>query len=342
MTFRWLTLIFVLGFGTIVEGEDRVSYRPEGATSVFTLVGEVLDYSGKELTIRPTEGIPQSIPVEDVVEVQTHYDPDHLAAIESFRTGHVNEAIPLLKAALKREPRRWVEREILAWLTRCSLRKNDPITALTYFREIVKSDPMTQHWGLAPIEWMPRQTASHLAQAAKPLLVETRASVRFLGASLLLFHPELGTTAKRELDSLARIPNRHISKLARAQLWRHSIAVNDVTINRLHVWQEEVNDLPIELRAGPQFLVARGYEQLGSLRLASAEYLKLTILYPENEPLVARATLEAAEALGKTGLTQEASVLYRELLTRFPQSDAARIARTQTSAVQLEPSSAVK
>ena len=343
VTCRLLIAVWLISCGCgFVEAEDRVSYRPEGATSVFILVGEIVSSTGQELEIRPTGGVPVRIPITNVVEVQTHYDPDHLAGIELFRAGRIEEAIDALHAGLEREPRNWVDREILAWLVRCHLRQNDEIAALNDFRQIVLSDPYTRHWGLAPMEWLPRQVNHPLSQSAKSLLVDTRPGLRLLGASLLLFDPELSTTARREMDDLCKNLNSHIADLARAQMWRVALANREVTRDRLQRWHDQIDDLPAELRPGPQYLLAKGYQQLGFPRLAAAEYLKLTILYSDNEALTARATLEAADALQETGLTQGASVLYRELLTRFPESNAAKNAPASSTANQAAPSEATQ
>ncbi|TWT58087.1 hypothetical protein KOR42_14580 [Thalassoglobus neptunius] len=314
---------------SIVFAQDRVTYLPEGAAAPITLVGEVLDSTGEELRLRPSGGIPQSIPADRVVEIETHYDPSHLKGIEFFQNDQLQEAEEAFRAALKREPREWVDRELLAWLTRSYLREGQLTAALQSFRELVSSDPLTRHWGLAPLEWSSRQVSGGLRQAAKPLVVESRATDRLLGASLLMFDPIAGPAARAELNDLARNTNPRISKLARSQLWRLTLSTGEVTQNRLINWQDDIDALPVGLRAGPQFLLAKGYEQIGLPRLAAAEYLKLTILYSEHEVLTAAATLEAARLIGETGLTQEADLLYRELLARFPRSDAAKLAKNQ-------------
>lgn len=309
--------------------QDRVTYLPDGAAAPFTLVGEVLDSTGEELRMRPSGGLPQSIPADSVVEIETHYDPSHLKGIEFFQNDQIQDAETAFREALKREPREWVDRELLSWLTRCYLREGQLTAALQTFRELVSSDPLTRHWGLAPLEWSSRQVSASLRQAAKPLVVESRATDRLLGSSLLLFDPIAGPAARAELNDLARNTNPRISRLARAQLWRLTVSNGDVTQNRLINWQNDIDALPAGLRAGPQYLLARGYVQIGLPRLAAAEYLKLTILYSEHEVLTASATLEAARLIGETGLTQEADLLYRELLARFPRSEAAKLAKNQ-------------
>lgn len=308
-------------------GEDRVTYRPSGSSRPITVVGDIIDYTGRDLTLHAVGGSPQLIDADEITAVKTHYDPVHMAALEEYQAGRLTGALAKFIAASEREPREWVDREIAAWIVRCSLVLENQETALRYFREIIKSDPDTRHWGLAPLIWSPVIISEGLRGSLRSLLVSSRAGDRFLAASILLFDGTSGTLAERELNDLASDPNPRISRLARAQLWRIALANSEVTENILQSWREQIADLPESLRPGPQYLLARGYLHLGEPRLAAAEFLKLSILYTSHDALTARATLEAAEAIERTGLTQEANLLYRELLMRFSASPEAKIAR---------------
>lgn len=322
-----ICVLLAMAFLSMAAAEDRVTFRPAGASRPITVVGDIIDYTGRNLTMRALGGIPQSIPAEDVIAVKTHYDAVHREGIEAYNAGQIEKAFSKFLTAYDREPREWVDREIAAWIVRCSLSQGDSISALQYFRTLAKSDPYTRHWGVAPLVWAPVSISETLRKTARPMLVSSYSSERLLAASLLLFDGTSGTIAKRELNDLASDPNPRISRLARAQLWRVAIAENRVTKNILHDWREQIDRLPEALRPGPQYMLGRGYAHLGEQRLAAAEFLKLTILYTSNDALTARATLEAAEAIERTGLTQEANLLYRELLVRFPMSRESKIAR---------------
>ncbi|MDA7503793.1 hypothetical protein N8553_02285 [bacterium] len=328
---RFITgLLFAYLFAMInnyCRAEDRVSYRLNGASKPITLIGEIIDYDGRDLTLRSLSGNPQYIAADDVVEVKTHYDDAHREGIEAFQAAKYDEAITKLISAYDREPREWVDREIASWIVRTSLLRNDFRTAFRYFNAIIKSDPYTRHWGVAPLVWSPVNITDDIRKPLRASLLSARADERFLAASILLFDGTSGRLAERELGVLASDPNPRISRLARTQLWRVALANQEVTENILQGWREQIEQLPESMRPGPQYLLGRGYLLIGEQRIAAAEFLKLTIIYTNHEALTARATLEAAEAIEKTGLTQEANILYRELVIRFPTTSEAKIAR---------------
>lgn len=318
---------------TCVRAEDRVTYHPSGSSRPITMVGDIFEYTGEVLRMKALGGTTQVIPAEDIVAVKTHYDVAHREGLDAYEAGRIEEALSKFLTAYDREPREWVDREIASWLVRCSLRNDDQLSALRFFRELVKSDPTTRHWGIAPLVWSPVSLTNELRETARPLLASQHAAERLLAASILLFDTDFGRRAERELNDLASDPNPRLSRLARAQLWRIALARNEVTENILQNWRDQINGLPVPLRPGPQYLLGRGYAHLGEQRLAAAEFLKLTIVYANHDALTARATLEAAEAIERTGLTQEANVLYRELLQRFPNSTESTVAREKLSAV---------
>lgn len=315
-----------------VAGQDKVTFRPDENSRPVVLIGEVLDYTGRGLTFRPTGGTPRTVPADHIDAIETHYDPGQLQGLDLFRRGETQAAQAKFREALKRDQREWVKREILSWLVRCAVRERDLPGAFMTFRELVLSDPETRHWGVAPLVWSPLSLSEALKSEGRQLLVAPRASDRLLGASLLLLDPVYGTPAERELSSLARDSNPRISSLARAQLWRLQLASRQISSETLESWASHVAYLPRTLRAGPQYLVARGYEVRGEPRRAAAEYLWVSQIYTENEQLAARATLDAAEASRGAGLTREADVLYREILSRFGWSPEAASARERLNA----------
>lgn len=317
--------LLILGHSTFAE--DRITYRPGGTSKPITLIGEIIDYDGRDLTLRSSSGTPQYIASDDVVEVKTHYDAVHKEGIAAFREAKFDLAKSKLITAYDREPREWVDREIASWIVRVSLLQNDFRTAFRYFSAIIKSDPYTRHWGIAPLIWSPVNITDEIRKPLRASLISSRPEERFLAASILLFDGVSGRLAERELNELASDPNPRISRLARAQLWRVSLANQEITENILRGWREQIEQLPESMRPGPQYLLGRGYLAVGELRSAAAEFLKLTIIYTNNDSLTARATLEAAEAIEKTGLTSEADILYRELEVRFPTTNEAKLAR---------------
>lgn len=323
-----VTLLTATLLSALLPAEDRVTYRLGGGQSrPITVVGEIRDYDGEQLLMMTISGAPQVVPAEDIVSVQTHYDTAHRQALAAYQQGRIDEAASKFITAFDREPRDWVDREIAAWIVRCRLLLDDRAGAIQFFREVIRNDPVSRHWGIAPLVWSPAPLDDDTTRLARSLLVSSRRGEQLMGASILLFDPISGTIAERTLSDLAGSTNPRISRLARAQLWRLSIVRQEVTHNIVSDWLDQVQSLPASLRPGPQYLIGRAQLALGEPRLAAAEFLKLTILYPQHDALTARATFEAAEAIERTGLTQEADLLYREILVRFPVSHASNLAR---------------
>ncbi|WP_437190932.1 hypothetical protein [Planctomicrobium sp. SH527] len=324
-------LLFVAFFtlsGRAARAQDRVTYTPEGASKPITALGVILDFTGDELTIRVGLGT-QHVPSQRIVKIETQYLPEHMRGQELLRNGNTVEALASLRDALKRETRTWVDREILALIVQAELRQMDLAGAVRDFQMIVASDPATRHWGIAPLIWSPTLIPDTLRGEMQTLINKTGPGDQLLAASILLLDPVHGGLAERKLNELSRNTNPLISGYSKAQLWRlelDSRKISDVTLER---WRDHISRLPKELRPGPQFLLSRGYEILGELRAAATEALWIPFVYPENEVLSARALLDAAANLERSGLLIESQNLYRELLIRYPWSKDAGQARSR-------------
>lgn len=317
-----------------VEAQDRVTVQLENTSRPVVLIGHILDYTGTNLTIQAGTAGPQVLGADAVLRVETYYDPDHVLALESFQSGETEQARTLFQKALASESRDWVKREILAGLVRCDTREEDLISAAKYFLEITRSDPLTRHWGIAPLVWSPTAIGTSLSHQARVWLTGDDESAKLLGASWLLVDPVYGEAVRRELEKLGRSTNARITALSRMQLWRLKLASGRITDVTLSGWQDDINRLPMNMRAGPQYLKAAALVRLGSIRQASAELLWLPLVYSENEPLAARALREAADGLQQAGLTREAVTLYRELISRYAWSSESREAIRQLEAIQ--------
>lgn len=308
--------------------QDRVTYTPDGASKPLTALGVILDFTGEELTLRVGSGT-QRVPSQRIEKIETQYLPEHLQGQEHFRKGNTVEALTSLREALKRETRSWVDREILALIVQAELRQMDLAGAVRDFQLIVASDPTTRHWGIAPLIWSPVVVSDALRGEMQTLINSPRTVDQLLAASLLLLDPASGNIAERKLNELSRNTNPLISGYSKAQLWRlelNSRQVSDVTLER---WRDHISRLPNELRAGPQYLLSRGYEILGDLRGAATEALWIPFVYSENEIVSSRALLDSAGYLERSGLLVESQNLYRELLIRYPWSRDAGQARSR-------------
>ena len=85
-------------------------------------------------------------------------------------------------------------------------------------------------------------------------------------------------------------------------------------------WQQMVEEMPAQLRAGPYYVVGQGWLRARSWEKAALALARIPILYPNHRDLAARALFDAAAALGKLGRHDEANRLYGELIQNYPES----------------------
>jgi len=311
-----------------VNAQDRVTFTPAGTNSPVIAIGEVIESTGRELVLRTLNNTQRILP-DSIIRIETTYHPDYLRGIDELKQGQVVAAQASLRGALEKEHRPWVQREIRSWLVKTSLRQQDLGGALHEFREIVLTDPRTRFWGIAPLVWSPLSVSESLRQEILPWLKSPQESERLLAASLLLLDPVHGEAAERVLEELSRNTNPLLSTYSRMQLWRLAIGSQNVSSIMQNHWREEIVRLRPELRSGPQYLLARGLAVNGEYRLAAAEALWLPYVYSDHELLAARALFDAAEWIEKSGLTEEAGVLKRELMARYAWSREASLIRSE-------------
>lgn len=307
---------------------DRVTFIPPDSTGPVTEIGEILDYTGRELVLRTLNGT-RHLSSASITQIETPYETTYQQGLSAFQQGRTDEAERLFHEALKAERRPWVQREIRAALVKCAMRRSDFSGALREFREITQADPETRFWGIAPLIWSPVAISQAVRTEMQPWLKSTNEPDQLLAASGLLLDPVLGEEAEATLLQLSRKTNPILSNYSRAQLWRLSIASRKVTETMLDGWRSDIDRLRVELRSGPQILLARGYAVRGEFRQAAAEAMWLPTVYADHELLAARALFDAAEDLAQSGLPQEAGLLRRELLARYAWSQEASMIRSQ-------------
>jgi tetratricopeptide (TPR) repeat protein len=288
------------------------------------LTGEVLEYSGEELRIRRTSGREEKYKPERVLEIQSTWSEPHRKAEQRLAERRAQEALPLLQEALAREKREWVRRRLLAHEILACRETDDLERGVTAFAELLRSDPRTPHFAVIPLCWTsPLPSVTRDAQAAT-WLNHPQPSIRLIGASWSLMSTQR-TNAVRALRSLAEDPDSRIAYLARCQLWRAELAAaGERDVER---WNEVIERMPRDLRAGPLLLRAHVMARTGNAHAAAVEFLRLPILYPEQGDLAAEGLWNAARQLEATGATDEAHTLYREFIADFP--DHLHVVRAQ-------------
>lgn len=321
----FLVLHFALCTGSAAD--DRVTVRTGSGAGTVVLTGHVIDWTGEKLSIRTGEEVTE-VSTDAVTDVQTPRSQKHADGLKAFEAARPADANKLLAEALAEEPREWMRREILAALTRVDLARGDRAAAMTDFLALVESDPATPLFRVIPLDWGTGPPDVAAASVARPWLRSGGSDAeRLLGASVLLFDPQEGELAYATLNKLATVSDRRIFTLARAQMWRRTLARGDVPEGEIERWEDRINEIPEPLRGGVHSLIGRAWAGAGNSERAAAAFLWLPLVYDSDAPLAAASALAAGNELTRTGRTADAVVLYREVLARFSYAPAASEAK---------------
>jgi TolA-binding protein len=339
--FRHLLAIgMALAVGGTASAQDRVILKRPGYAGRMTITGTIEEYTGTAISVRSSQGdTVRPYPAEEVVGFETPQTDSHDRGLALLAEGKVDEAIREFDAAIRKEPRAWVRREILALLVRCSLRRGDYPAAGTRFLTLVKSDPTTRHFRLIPLVWADEPIPAAAKSQGHAWLAGTVEVGRLMGASLLLEDPAHAIEARSTLRQLSSSTDRRIQSLAQMQTWRHESADGVSELEIFH-WGQRIDELSPDLRAGPRYVLGRAYAARHDYEMAATTLLWLPLVDDHDFRLTARACLEAGVALGKIGQQSEAQGLFREVTQRFAETPFADEAQKllKAAAEKEEPS----
>jgi len=291
--------------------------RPQNRREV-RYVGRVMDYAAGTLRLRmKTSGSVRSLTSADIVRIETPRLDEHVKADKQQSVGKLDEAAASFTAALALEQRKWVQREILASLTRLHLRRGDRMAAARAFVELTNSDPKTHHRGLVPLCWSNHRLAPADVNQAKGWSTSANYFARLIAASMLFNVPSERAKAMKSMDEIAG-SGRGLSDLARTQLWRGRL-VDAKPINRTEIklWRGRVALMKQRERGGPWFVIGKAHSQRLEHEEAAIAFLWIPLAYSLDRELAAEASLEAAVSLQKHGNLPDATSLYRETAERF-------------------------
>ena len=300
---------------------DKVVLQLPGSSSRISLKCMILSYTGREIQVLPTVGsAPKTYPADQVVEVHTSQKTPHKQGLQEFAEHQIDKAEISFSNALHAEPRTWVQREILAMMVRCAQQKADLPGAGSRFLTILKSDPDSQYFKLAPLVWSPEQVKSESKSIAKVWLSDNSEVARLMGASWLLSDQRFGDLAENKLKELRERSSDRVRQMARAQLWRVRLRASDLRKLELELWESRIRQMDSDLRGGPYYLMGRGHLKRQDDEAAAAAFLWVPMVYDFDYRLAARSCVEAADALRRIGQIKQATSLYREVIVRFPKS----------------------
>jgi tetratricopeptide (TPR) repeat protein len=308
------------------RGEDVVHVAVGDAVRARTkLTGEVIDYTGETLLIRLPGGNERAFPAERVFLIETPRTPEQTRGEKLASQRQFEAALAEYRAALDKEQRRWVRREIIARLAECHRELGQWMDAGQYFLLLLESDPATPYFDVFPLSWDAAATTGPLRAAAEGWLGRNESAAQLLGASHLL-SSDRHEAALTKLKTLSYDRDLRVAWLARAQVWR----VGSASANELQVrsWADEVEKAPEKLRAGGYLVLGRAWSQRHQPARSALALMHVPILYPEHRAMSAAALYEAGLELEKIGQKVQAASLYRELQDRYPgttqAADAAR------------------
>ena len=310
---------------------DRVVIRGKGRNSRITLQCAIIDYTGRGITLRTVVGTVRSFPTAAIVDVRTAQSPHHVRGLIAFTQGKYQQAASFFEDALRAESRKWVKREILAFLVKCGLQTGDLKSATQRFLRLVKSDPTTRHFSLIPLTWAAQTLDADQKAIARGWLSGSDSVAKLIAASRLLHDAKSGRSAETALKQLSTDINTQVSRLAQIQLWRKRLLGSVPKAYELSLLRKEIARLPKNLRGGGYYLLGQGHLRRKENEQAAAALLWVPLVYDHDRLLAARACLEAADALNGVGRTTEAVTLYRELQQRFGDTKFAREAAARLS-----------
>lgn len=320
-----LPYLFALSFVSIAQAQDQIVLGQADSSSRVTISGEIVDYTRDTIEFRTsTSKRARQYAASQVVEIKTYYAPKYQAAREALDRRDLQQARLLWKQALEAEPRGWMRRQILAQLTRLELMEDDETEAALYFVTMLQSHPRTRHFELIPLPWSDHTVAAERLGPAGLWLRSPIDAVQLLAAATLLFDQRYQEQATEKLKDLTRSTDEDVRALANCQLWR--LAPNADSL-RLKRWKRQAGNLPDHVKAGPYYYLARQFSKSGDPIQALALHLWVSLVHSGNPSLASRAGFEAARIQETTGQRREASVLYNDVIARYPWNTSTRSAR---------------
>jgi tetratricopeptide (TPR) repeat protein len=314
-----LASILFLLFASHLQAEDVVIVvNSADPAAKLRVAGAIVDYTGRELTIRLPGGSERRFPSEQVLDVESSANKDQVAADALFDARQWADALAKYQIAARGEKRRWAQRWIIARLVECSQRTGNIAMAAEYFLGLVRDDPATQYFPRIPLAWLPGETRPELEQLAEKWLARSgEPAAVLLGASYLLTGQKQGA-ARAKLDELTASADPRIASLAEAQTWRIRFTTTDPA--ELATWANKLDRFPEPLRAGPYVVLARAFFFQRQFESAALSAMRVPILYPDQRELAAEGLWLAAESLRSLEKKTESAGVCRELLADYPDS----------------------
>jgi len=299
---------------TLTAGDDN--------TGTVEIAGEIIDYTGREITIRRPTG-DRSYPADRVANIETTWPDGLQAGREALKREGYARAAELLTSAARSDQRAWARRLAMQDLMQCYAGAGDSATAGRLAIDLARSDPTTPAIDYAPLAWF---TTDEVAPATYEAWLADGDSVvaQLLGASHALPTTKRGE-ALQVLAQLLRDPDPRVAFLARAQSWRAEIVTAKPA--DLVRWEKLIRQAPESVQAGAWLVLGDAYRQLRQFDQAALAYLRAELLASRQPHLGAHALGGAIRSLQNEGQASEVTRLVEQLLDEYPKTAAAERVR---------------
>ncbi|MBE6424473.1 MAG: hypothetical protein E7029_00505 [Planctomycetaceae bacterium] len=285
------------------RNDDRGFVRYTGSVEGFDRNGLVLKMSDGTKTFEP----------HLVRRIHYRKSGEHQQADLHFRQKNHRDALALYKQALISAEKRWIEVEIRAQIIRCETSLGFHAQAVKDFAALTELEPEMPDpvFSCIPMAWQTLPGDLQIEKMAKELMRThgKTPSMAVLCGSFLLFSPG-GKDAVQKMKVFAEHKDPRISSLAQAQCWR--LEMMEVSQEKAALWQEQLETFPLELRAGPSFLLGQAFLRLKNYDSAALAFLRTALVYREDPTLSREALRQAQKALELGGRPEEAAKLKTE------------------------------
>jgi hypothetical protein len=151
-----IVLAWFIGFAAAlpVAAAAQDVVHLSGSQGRQRIVGKVIDYTGKELTLTTAAGLKTTLPADRVQRIETQRTVEHVEADKLFAGGDYAAAAAGYEQAQQRDSRNWVRRQITAQIVWCRQYLGETARAVEEFLSLVESDPDTPHFGCIPLAWI--------------------------------------------------------------------------------------------------------------------------------------------------------------------------------------------
>ena len=315
----WVLVLATLLGSMPVLAETVVVADSEGRGTT-RMVGQVVEYTGAQLSLRMASGRVEMIDSTRVISISETGNANYEQARQAVEARRWEEALEQLQQALSTEKRAWVQREIVAASVCCYRNLQQLERANNGFLALCRSDPKTQHFDAIPLSWSSAGSNPEWLAQARQQLSDPTPIARLIAASWLLTTNERAA-ATTVLQMLLGEQDPRVVFLAEAQLWRtRTLAPQAADVAR---WKERIAAMPASLRGGPYLVLGQALARMGQSQEAIVAWMRIPILYPQQRQLAAEALFAAAGELAKLEDLDAARGLYRELTREHADSPLA-------------------